>query len=295
VLIARLIAEPDALSANLEQARADMDARGLRLAMAGMLDFCGETMQIGSPDEDAVAFREILDAHFSPSDGLIAEREPVVPHVFISDMDSTMITAECIDELADFAGLKDKISEITERAMQGELDFEQALRERVRLLEGLPETAIAECLAERIAPMPGARRLVATLKAQGCRTILVTGGFYQFANPVAKMLGFEKVVANTLDVVDGKIAGTVSGQIVDSGVKRATLIEECAAIGDHAISLATGDGANDIPMLEAATYGVAYHAKPKARAAANGWIDRGDLTGVLQLLGIPRSDWGEGG
>ena len=294
MLIARLIAEPDALSANLDAARADLDARGVRIAMAQMLDFCGETMQIGSPDDDAEALRAVLDAHFAPSDALIAEREPTVPHVFVSDMDSTMITAECIDELADFAGLKDRISAITERAMRGELDFEAALRERVALLDGLPESAIAQCLDQRIEPMPGARRLVATLKALGCHTVLVTGGFFHFAQPVAEMLGFDRVVANTLDVADGKLAGTVSGQIVDSAVKRETLLAACGDVGEHAISLATGDGANDIPMIEAATYGIAYRAKPVARAAANGWVDRGDLTAVLQLLGIARSDWVEG-
>ena len=268
-----------------------MAAHGVRIAMAGMLNFCGETMQLGSPDDDAQVVREAIDEHFSPSDALISEREPLVPRLFVSDMDSTMITAECIDELADYAGLKDKIAAITERAMLGELDFEAALRERVRLLAGLPESVIAQCLESRIAPMAGARTLVATLKSKGCRTVLVTGGFYHFANPVAEMLGFEHVVANGLEVADGKLTGGLVGPITDSAVKKQTLIEEREAFGEGAITLATGDGANDIPMLEAATYGIAYKAKPKARAAANGWIDRGDLTAILQLLGIPRDEW----
>jgi phosphoserine phosphatase len=217
----------------------------------------------------------------------------VIPSVFISDMDSTMIGQECIDELADFAGLKEKIADITERAMQGELDFVAALRERVGLLAGLSTSAIDECLATRIRPMPGARTLVETLKAHGCSTILVTGGFHHFADPVGEMLGFEHVVGNRLEVAGGKLTGGLVGEIVDSAVKKATLLSAMDGLGTKAVSLATGDGANDIPMLEAATYGVAYHAKPKARAAANGWIDRGDLTSVLKLLGIPRKDWVE--
>lgn len=291
MLIARLIAEPDHLSTNLEAARAEMEKVGVRIASAAMLDFCGQTMEIDSPDDDAAALRAGLDAHFAPSDGLVCAEEPVVPRVFISDMDSTMIGQECIDELADFAGIKERIAAITERAMQGELDFEQALRERVGLLEGLSTDAIDQCLAERIRPVSGAKVLVETLKAMGCRTVLVTGGFHHFADPVAAQLGFEHVVGNRLGVADGKLTGGLAGPVVDSSVKKATLLEEMAAAGEGATSLAIGDGANDIPMLEAATYGIAYRAKPKARAASNGWIDRGDLTSVLRLLGIPEKDW----
>jgi phosphoserine phosphatase len=240
-------------------------------------------------------FRAALEAHLPPADVLIADHQPLLPGLFVSDMDSTMIGQECIDELADFAGLKPQIAAITERAMQGELDFEAALRERVRLLAGLDEGAIARCLAERIRPMPGAKTLVATLKAMGCHTVLVTGGFHQFADPVAAELGFDRVVGNRLEVKDGALTGGLVGGIVDSSVKRATLEGEFAKLGlgraARRASLATGDGANDIPMIEAACYGVAYHAKPKARAAAHGWIDRGDLTDVLRLLGIPESEW----
>ncbi|MBO9726488.1 MAG: phosphoserine phosphatase SerB [Novosphingobium sp.] len=268
-----------------------MQESGVRLASAAMLDFCGKTMQIASPDEDAAALRKALDDHFSPTDGLVCDHEPTIPGLFISDMDSTMIGQECIDELGDFAGLKDRIAEITERAMQGELDFEQALRERVGLLKGLSVDAIEECLASRIKPMPGARTLVETLKKFGCRTVLVTGGFHHFADPVAASLGFEYVVGNRLEVVNGKLTGGLAGPIVDSSVKKATLLAEVEALGGNVTSLATGDGANDIPMLEAATYGIAYHAKPKARAAANGWVDQGDLTSVLRLLGIDEQEW----
>lgn len=250
-----------------------------------------DAIELELPHGDAAAVRAVLDRHVSPMDLLVVDHEPVIPRLFISDMDSTMISAECIDELADFAGIKQQIADITERAMQGELDFESALRERVALLAGLAEGAIAECLATRIKPMPGAKTLVATLKAKGCRTVLVTGGFHQFADPVAEQLGFDRVVGNRLEVSGGKLSGGLVGPITDSMVKKAALLEEMALLGAGATSLATGDGANDIPMLEAATYGIAYHAKPKARAAAHGWIDRGDLTAILELLGIPKSEW----
>lgn len=248
-----------------------------------------DVLELAVEQGGAGALRAALDAQFAPFDVLVSDHVPSVPRLFVSDMDSTMISAECIDELADFAGLKDQIAGITERAMQGELDFAEALTERVRLLGGLAETAIQQCLDERIAPMPGARVLVETLKELGCFTVLVTGGFHQFADPVAEDLGFERVVANRLAVDNGKLSGGLIGGIVDSGVKEAVLREESARLGGT--SLATGDGANDIPMLRAASYGVAYHAKPKARAAAHGWIDAGDLTSVLKLLGIPREQW----
>lgn len=263
----------------------------MRVASASMLDFCGQTLQIGSPDDDADVMREAIDANFRPCDMLIARDEPVVPHLFVSDMDSTMIGQECIDELADFAGIKPQIAEITERAMQGELDFESALRERVKLLAGLDESAIQTCLDERIRPMDGARTLVGTLKAHGCRTVLVTGGFHHFADVVAGWLGFEMVVGNRLEIANGKLTGGLVGGITDSSVKKRTLLAELEKLGRDAVSLAAGDGANDIPMLEAATYGIAYRAKPIARKAADGWIDRGDLTSILRLLGIPENEW----
>jgi len=202
-----------------------------------------------------------------------------------------MIGQECIDELGDFAGLKAHIAAITERAMQGELDFESALRERVALLKNLPEAAIQQCLEERIRPMDGARTLVSTLKSRGCHTVLVTGGFHSFADPVAAMLGFDRVVGNRLGIHEGALTGDLVGGIVDSSVKKKVLLEEAERLGEGGGSLATGDGANDIPMIQAATHGIAYRAKPKTRAAADGWIDRGDLTSILTLYGIPRDQW----
>ncbi len=256
-----------------------------------MLDFCGDVLELELLGDDMVALRRVIDQHFAPSDAIISRGEIVVPTLFVSDMDSTMIGQECIDELADFAGLKPQIAAITERAMLGELDFESALRERVGLLAGLDEGAIRRCLDLRIRPNPGARALVETLKARGCRTVLVTGGFHHFADDVAGQIGFERVVGNRLEVVGGKLTGGLHGDICGSATKEAVLREELALLGEGAVSMGAGDGANDIPMLQAATYGIAYYAKPKARAAANGWVDRGDLTALLKLLDVPQSDW----
>ena len=291
LLIARLIADPATLETSLDAATRALEAEGLKLAGAQMLDHCGDVLQLMLPADDETALRRVLDEHFKPSDVIIS-REPFrIPDLFVSDMDSTMIGQECIDELADFAGLKPQIAAITERAMQGELDFESALNERVGLLAGLDEDAIGQCLAERIRPLPGARALVATLKHRGCKTVLVTGGFHHFADPVAEEIGFERVVGNRLAVESGKLTGALVGAITDSSVKERVLREELARLGDEAVSLATGDGANDIPMLQAATWGLAYRGKPKARAAADGWIDRGDLTSILKLFEIPESEW----
>ncbi|MBO0750154.1 MAG: phosphoserine phosphatase SerB [Porphyrobacter sp.] len=291
VLIARLIADPATLEASLDAAVAALQRAGLPLADAQMNDFCGEVLELMLPGYDFATLRKIIDEHFHPSDAIIATEPFRVPDVFVSDMDSTMIGQECIDELADYAGIKPQIAAITERAMQGELDFESALRERVGLLGELEEATIARCLAERIVPMDGARTLVATLKDRGCRTVLVTGGFHHFADPVAERIGFERVIGNRLEVHGGKLTGGLVGAITGSAAKEAALREEMARHGDNAVSLATGDGANDIPMLAAATYGIAFRAKPKARAAANGWIDRGDLTSILKLLEIPEHEW----
>ena len=261
------------------------------IAEAVMLDHWSEVLQLMLPHGDPTVLRRTIEEHFGPCDAIVSTRDFRVPNLFVSDMDSTMIGQECIDELAEFAGFRDKVSAITERAMQGELDFASALRERVALLAGLEEAAISTCLTERIAPMPGARTLVATLKHRGCRTVLVTGGFHHFADPVAEDIGFERVVANRLAVGEGNLLGKLVGGITDSTVKAQVLREEMEHLGDNAVSLAAGDGANDIPMLQAATWGIAYHAKPKARDAANGWVDRGDLTSILKLFEIPEHDW----
>ncbi len=290
MLIARLIADTAARETRLDALAVALRGEGVALATADTLAD-GEVLELRFADGAPEVVLAAIDRFFAPADMLVARGAVEIPQVFVSDMDSTMIGQECIDELADYAGIKPQIAAITERAMQGELDFEAALRERVALLEGLDEQAIYTCLDERIVPEPGAKTLVATLSALGVRAVLVTGGFHHFADPVAMMLGFDRVVGNRLEVVGGKLTGGLLGTITDSAVKAAVLREES---GGGRLSLATGDGANDIPMIEAATYGFAYRAKPKARAAANGRIDRGELTAVLSLLGIPRAEWREG-
>ncbi len=215
-----------------------------------------------------------------------------VAKLLIADMDSTMITVECIDELADYAGIKPQIAAITERAMRGELDFRAALAERVALLEGLDESVIALCLAERVRPMPGARILIRTMKALGARCVLVSGGFTRFAEPVAAQIGFDVAIANQLEIMGGALTGKVLDPIVDSGTKLATLKAECATLGiaEEAV-LAVGDGANDVPMLAAAGLGVAYHGHPTAVAHADAAVRVGDLTTLLWAQGVPMAQW----
>lgn len=291
MLIVRMIADQTGLETRLDAAMSALDEAGMPVAMAGMLEFCGDVLQLSFPNAEPVPVRTILDAHFGPCDMLAADNPIELPRLLVSDMDSTMIGQECIDELADFAGIKDRVSAITERAMRGELDFGQALTERVELLAGLDEGAIQRCLAERIAPVVGARTLVATLKSRGCRAVLVTGGFHHFADDVGDQLGFDRVVGNRLAVAEEKLTGALDGPISDAATKLATLEEERGQLGEGARVLALGDGANDVPMLQAADYGIAYRAKPKAREAANGRIDNGDISAVLKLFDIPEGEW----
>ncbi|HRE36489.1 phosphoserine phosphatase SerB [Sphingopyxis terrae] len=212
--------------------------------------------------------------------------------LIIADMDSTMITVECIDELADYAGIKPQIAAITERAMRGELDFRAALIERVGLLGGMAEATIAECRAERVRLTRGARTLVQTMKAHGAWSVLVSGGFLPFAAPVAEAIGFDKVVANELEIAGGKLTGKVTEPIVDSSAKLETLRAEAAARGlALADTLAVGDGANDIPMITSAGLGIGYHPHPAAAAAADAAIRHHDLTALLWAQGYARRQW----
>lgn len=241
------------------------------------------------------AARAALEAALPGTDIVVQAADGRRKALLVADMDSTMITVECIDELADYAGIKPQIAEITERAMRGELDFAQALDARVALLNGLDEGAIDRCLAERVRLMPGARTLVRTMKARGAHSILVSGGFTRFAEPVGAEIGFDRVIANRLNVAGGVLDGTVGRPIVDSSTKLATLE---AAMGEHGLpreaTLAVGDGANDLAMIQAAGLGVAYHAKPIVAAAAGARIDHGDLTALLWAQGIARKEWVEG-
>ena len=212
--------------------------------------------------------------------------------LLVADMDSTMITIECIDELADYAGIKAEVSAVTEAAMRGELDFEGALDARVALLRGMDEGVLARCHAERVRIMPGAIKLVRTMRSRGGRAVLVSGGFTVFANRVAAEIGFDRALSNELGIAGGRLTGTVAGPIVGAATKRETLLAEAAALGiPLSATLAVGDGANDIPMIQAAGLGVAYHAKPKTAAAAAARIEHGDLTTLLYAQGIPRAAW----
>jgi phosphoserine phosphatase len=212
--------------------------------------------------------------------------------LLVADMDSTMIAVECIDELADYAGVKAQVAAVTERAMNGEIGFEAALTERVALLAGLEEAAIDRCRAERVRFTGGARALVRTMKREGAFTLLVSGGFTRFADPVAAELGFDRVVANRLGMMAGRLDGNVAPPLLGAEGKRLALLD-CAAERGLRLeeTLAVGDGANDVPMLREAGLGIAYRAKRAAVAAADGAILHNDLTALLYAQGWARSEW----
>jgi phosphoserine phosphatase len=212
--------------------------------------------------------------------------------LFLTDMDSTMIGQECIDELADYVGVKKRVAAITERAMRGEIEFAPALRGRVALLKGLPASVVDDVIADRIRLTPGARTLVATMRKNGAYTCLVTGGFSLFTARIAAMLGFDENRANTLILdADGRLTGEVAEPIFGRESKLATLIELTRRLGlAPDATLAAGDGANDIAMIQAAGLGVAYHAKPKVAQAAAARIDHGDLTALLYAQGYRREE-----
>ncbi len=268
-----------------------------RLAAAG----CAPTTMAWIDEGDAADWqfelaptdaRAALEGAFDGVDLVVQPRDARRKMLLVADMDSTMITVECIDELADYAGLKPKIAAITEAAMRGELDFEGALDARVALLKGLDAGVIDTCRAERVRIMPGARQLVRTMRGWGARAVLVSGGFTRFAEPVAAEIGFDRAIANVLEIHGGALSGTVARPIVGAQTKRTTLIETRDALGlTEAATLAVGDGANDLAMIEVAGLGVAYHAKPVVAAAAAARIEHGDLTALLWAQGVPRAEW----
>jgi phosphoserine phosphatase len=246
---------------------------------------------------DATAIRAALEDALPAVDVVVQSgATPRRKKLIVADMDSTMIACECIDELADYAGIKAEVAAITEAAMRGELDFAGALKARVALLKGLPVATLDQCREERVRLNPGARQLVQTMTANGARSLLVSGGFMPFAVPVARQIGFARVLANRLDVAkDGDVdvlAGTVPEPIVDAAAKKALLEADGTPMS---AALAVGDGANDIPMIQAAMagggLGIAYHAKPKAAAAAQAHVRHGDLTVLLRAQGYRRADW----
>lgn len=227
-----------------------------------------------------------------PIDCVAQDTDGRQKQLLISDMDSTIITIECIDEIADFAGVKEQVAGITERAMRGELDFIAALRERVGLLKGLEAAVLQQVYDKRVKFMPGARELVQTMRANGAYTILVSGGFDFFTSRVQEAIGFHDNSANQLEISEGKLTGKVLEPILDKHAKLATLMQ---VSGEKNISLsqslAVGDGANDLPMIMAAGLGAAYHAKPVVQQSARARINHCDLTALLYIQGYRQEEF----
>jgi phosphoserine phosphatase len=237
----------------------------------------------GAPAPGALqALREELpcDINVLPEDF-----DPAQVRLLVTDMDSTLINIECIDEIADFIGKKPQVAAITGAAMRGELNFEQSLTRRVALLAGLDASALDHVYQERLRPNPGAEQMIAGLRARGIKIGLVSGGFTYFTERLKARLGLDYARANTLEIVDGKITGRVLGKIVGAEGKRDFLLELCETLGiTPRQAVAMGDGANDLLMLNAAGLSVAYHAKPKVQAQAHTALNHCGLEGVLGLL-----------
>lgn len=245
---------------------------------------------------DIAAVREAMHPMESLADICVQPSTNRRKMLLVSDMDSTIITVECIDELADYAGIKAEIAEITERAMQGELDFEGALRGRVALLKGLHRGTIRQCIEERVRLTPGADILLASMRGWGAHGLLVSGGFTDFVAAVVEMAGFDTMAANRLGISGDFLDGTVDGEIVDAREKARQLHQARARLGiSSELVLAAGDGANDILMVEAAIegggIGAAYRAKAALEAKANFAIRHNDLTALLFAQGVSRTDW----
>jgi phosphoserine phosphatase len=302
--VATLISHPDrpAISDGLLQkvARALPQAgpaNWLAPGVAADIIFGEPANQAGAP----ASLREKLSRELgniigaAPVDVVVQPQDGRRKKLLVADMDSTMIGQECIDELADYAGLKDRVAAITARAMAGEIAFVPALRERVALLQGLPTSTIDKVIAERIRPNPGAATLVKTMRANGAYTCVVSGGFTAFMAPLAAAIGFDEYHANTL-ITDaaGWLSGAVAEPVLGREVKRDTLLALRARFGlRREDTLAVGDGANDIPMIEQAGLGVAFHGKAVLREVADACIDHGDLTALLYAQGYRREQFVE--
>ncbi len=209
--------------------------------------------------------------------------------LLVTDMDSTLINIECIDEIADFINVKPQVSEITEAAMRGEIDFETSLRRRIALLTGLQEDALEHVYNQRLRPNPGAEKMIAGLKSRGIKTALVSGGFTYFTEKLKTRLGLDYTLANTLEFKDGKLTGEIHGRIIGAAAKAELLLEKCKELGiKPSQAVAMGDGANDLMMMKEAGLSIAYHAKPKVQQEAHSALNHCGLEGVLGLLDIPQ-------
>ena len=288
--VATLISNPRApaiTEAVLRQARAALGTPHPAHRLHG--EIAADILFDGPDQGRSAALRTILAGQ--PIDIVVQPAKRRRKRLFLADMDSTMIEQECIDELAGYVGLKREVAAITERAMRGEVAFEPALRERVALLEGLPVSVVDEIIATRITLTPGGRTLVATMRAHGAYTCLVSGGFTLFTGPIARMIGFDEHRSNRLLAANERIAGRVEEPILGREAKLATLIALRERLGlAREDTIAVGDGANDLAMLGEAGLGVAFRAKPAVAAAAHARIDHGDLTALLYIQGYTAAE-----
>lgn len=265
-------------------------ARVVETVRAVRADRLGDTaMDVHAPGEAPAVRAQVAPLLADHAvDSIVQPAATRAKRLLMSDMDSTLIGQECIDELAAVTGKKAEVAAITERAMAGELDFADALRARVAVLAGIPEAAVAELLERVITPNPGAADLIARCRAAGVRTVLVSGGFTLFAQPVAERLGMDAAFANTLEVESGMLTGRVTEPILGADAKRERLEAECTAFGFSLTeTVALGDGANDVRMIEAAGLGVAYRAKPALARAAHATLDHAPLSAVADAMGLP--------
>lgn len=291
-LVATLVANPSnpVLTPALAEKAADAVASSRLYWLADGIACDIPLLDHADPVEAERLLREAVAGHLV--DVAVQNAETRRKSFLIADMDSTMIGQECIDELAAEVGLKDKVSQITARAMNGEIAFEPALRERVALLKGLPITVVDEVIEKRITLTPGGRELIATMKARGGYAALVSGGFTVFTAPIASRLGFDENRANILIEENGILTGEVAEPILGKQAKVDSLLDIAGKLGispDDVI--AVGDGANDLGMLSIAGSGVALHAKPAVAAEAKIRIDHGDLTALLYLQGYRKTDF----
>ncbi|WP_439549124.1 phosphoserine phosphatase SerB [Falsiroseomonas sp.] len=291
--ILTLIAAPGALDpALVSKVRGALDALG---AAPGTPDWLAEREAVDIPFADAAAEQAAAAARAvlagAPVDAIATPAEGRRKRLLVADMDSTIVTSETLDEIAAYAGLKEKIAEITRRSMNGELDFHQALVERVGMLAGLDVSALEATWAET-AMMPGAAELVATMRANGAICCLASGGFTFFTGRVAAKLGFHHHVSNVLLIEDGKLTGKVVEPVFDRNAKLSTLKQLATDNGlALAATLAVGDGANDLDMIQAAGLGVAYRAKPVVAASARARVDHTDLLALLYMQGYRRAEF----
>jgi phosphoserine phosphatase len=289
-----LVAPPEAVFVPETVVVHALEAEGVKAAGRNVLGDRAVELKVEAGDDARAMLRRTVEeaVRFFPLDVCVQPWEGRRKRLLVADMDSTIISCECLDELADFAGVKDQVAEITERAMRGEIEFEAALRERVAMIKGLPIADLELCFEERVRLNPGARTLVRTMAANGARCVLVSGGFTFFTAKVAELAGFQAAKGNWLKVDGDRLTGEVGEPILGREAKLQTLIEESAALGiGTEEALAIGDGANDLAMIEKAGLGVAYRAKPVVAERASARVEGADLTAVLHFQGYREDEF----